>query len=329
VWENTAQVADGSWIEQEIDISAVADYQPTVYLRWTMGTTDGSWQFCGWNIDDVQLLALGGAPQCETDPDCDDGSVCTTETCSGGLCVYDPIVCDDGDLCTVDSCDPVTGCYYPPLDCAPLVCYMGTCVPPDCNGNGDCEVGEDCVVCPADCYTGPSTGCGNGACEPIFGEDCLSCPADCNGKQVGGPSNRYCCGDGDGVNPVGCTDPRCTGAGNTCTDGEHPSSCCGDAICEGGENVDNCPIDCDFVCGDGTCDAGEDSCNCPDDCGLPPGTETSCTDGFDNDCDGFVDCDDVDCGTDPACASSCAPRGELCATDGECCSNRCHRGVCK
>jgi hypothetical protein len=58
--------------------------------------------------------------------------------------------------------------------------------------------------------------CGNDVCQPGFGEDCLSCPADCNGVQGGSPANRYCCGDGDGQNPVGCGDPRCTANGNTC-----------------------------------------------------------------------------------------------------------------
>jgi hypothetical protein len=59
VWQNTAQVADTAWSQQEFDISAVADNQPTVYLRWTMGATDSSWQFCGWNIDDIQIWAIG------------------------------------------------------------------------------------------------------------------------------------------------------------------------------------------------------------------------------------------------------------------------------
>ena len=62
VWENTAEVADSSWVFQEFNISAVADGQPTVYVRWTMGTTDGSWIYCGWNVDDVSIYAAGGEP---------------------------------------------------------------------------------------------------------------------------------------------------------------------------------------------------------------------------------------------------------------------------
>jgi len=77
------------------------------------------------------------------------------------------------------------------------------------------------LVCQSDCQGFDTSGCrafqcGNSICEPAAGEDCLSCEADCNGVQSGNPGNRYCCGDGDGDSPVDCSDPRCTGGGNTC-----------------------------------------------------------------------------------------------------------------
>ena len=58
VWENTDEVADNAWTEVEYDISAIADQQPTVYVRWTMGATDDSYQYCGWNIDDVEIWGV-------------------------------------------------------------------------------------------------------------------------------------------------------------------------------------------------------------------------------------------------------------------------------
>jgi Peptidase family C25 len=58
VWENTAEVADASWTPMEYDISDEADGQSTVYLRWTMGATDGGWRYSGWNIDDVEVWGL-------------------------------------------------------------------------------------------------------------------------------------------------------------------------------------------------------------------------------------------------------------------------------
>ena len=67
VWDNGAEITDSSWIYQEFDISAVADDQPEVYLRWTMGTTDSGWCYCGWNIDDIQILAIDCDYPCPAD----------------------------------------------------------------------------------------------------------------------------------------------------------------------------------------------------------------------------------------------------------------------
>ncbi len=61
VWENAGELTDGSWTEVEYDISAVADGRATVYLRWTMGSTDSGWEFSGWNIDDIEILGLEGS----------------------------------------------------------------------------------------------------------------------------------------------------------------------------------------------------------------------------------------------------------------------------
>ena len=83
----------------------------------------------------------------------------------------------------------------------------------------------------------------------------------------------------------------------------------------------------DSYCGDDTCDPGEDVCNCPDDCGTPPAED--CEDGFDNDCDNLVDCDDSDCSAHPACTTTCLPKGAPCSYDAECCSKRCVGIKCK
>ncbi len=60
VWQNEEEITDNAWTQIDLDISDVADDQSTVYLRWTMGTTDGGWQYCGWNIDDIEIFALDG-----------------------------------------------------------------------------------------------------------------------------------------------------------------------------------------------------------------------------------------------------------------------------
>ncbi len=58
LWENAGEITDSSWVSQVYDLSDLADGQGDVRIRWVMGTTDGSWQYSGWNIDDVQIVAV-------------------------------------------------------------------------------------------------------------------------------------------------------------------------------------------------------------------------------------------------------------------------------
>ena len=77
-------------------------------------------------------------------------------------------------------------------------------------------------------------------------------------------------------------------------------------------------------CGDGTCDPLEDSCSCRTDCGLPPVAEAICNDGFDEDCDQFIDCADPDCDLAPECQDPCDADG-ICEFGEDCnnCPNDC------
>ena len=59
VWSHSGgSFSDSSWQDMEYDISAIADGQSDVRVRFTMGTTDGSVTYCGWNIDDVEIIGL-------------------------------------------------------------------------------------------------------------------------------------------------------------------------------------------------------------------------------------------------------------------------------
>jgi len=58
VWSNSEEIADDAWVPMSINISHIADNRPEVFVRWTMGATDGGWTYCGWNIDDVAFTAF-------------------------------------------------------------------------------------------------------------------------------------------------------------------------------------------------------------------------------------------------------------------------------
>lgn len=134
------------------------------------------------------------------------------------------------------------------LFAAPPLCAQS----PEC-GNEVCEPGEDCVSCEQDCIDGyVSPFCGDGTCQTAaMLEDCRNCPEDCNGRLNGNPAGRFCCGEGDGLAPIGCGDLRCSSDGFDCV-----------------ESADNTP----FCCGDGRCDVAENgtaenSARCALDCG--------------------------------------------------------------
>ncbi len=56
IWESTSEFYDVDWNFISINISAQADNQPEIYVRWTMGPTDESFTYCGWNIDDILIV---------------------------------------------------------------------------------------------------------------------------------------------------------------------------------------------------------------------------------------------------------------------------------
>ena len=74
----------GSWQFFSFDtpvISSVADGQPTVYIRWTMGPTDSGWNYCGFNIDDVEIWGVSSV----TPPTVTTGSATSVSSTSATL----------------------------------------------------------------------------------------------------------------------------------------------------------------------------------------------------------------------------------------------------
>ena len=186
VWQNSGTVSDSSWTQQEYDISSIADGEPTVYLRWTMGTTDSGWQYCGWNIDDVEIWAIteavetcddgilnqgedridcgGPCPPCECTSDgmCDNGAYCDgTETCDDyGYCQNGTFPCtdpnfpycdEDDDDC--DECAESWHCDDGEFCNGAEACIDGSCQPGDdpCPDQECDEEGDVCISANGDC----------------------------------------------------------------------------------------------------------------------------------------------------------------------------------
>ena len=47
---------------KEYDLSQYADENPDFQIRFGIGLTDGSWQYCCWNIDDITLKGYEQQP---------------------------------------------------------------------------------------------------------------------------------------------------------------------------------------------------------------------------------------------------------------------------
>jgi len=92
---------------------------------------------------------------------CDDGNVCTTDSCAAsGQCVHAAVSCDDGNACTLDACDAGAGCLAVPNNgvacddgnactsgdrCAASAC-RGSAIAGCCLLADDCDDGNPCTV---------------------------------------------------------------------------------------------------------------------------------------------------------------------------------------
>lgn len=118
----TNPAGNGHWSFSAVG-SDLTQFNPTVRIyRW-----DGNISEIG-NVTFDELRAIGcvsgNCPvgqSCSVDADCDDGFLCTIDSCNGGFCFYSNVSCDDGNPCTFDFCRPEDGgCDNDPLpNCTP------------------------------------------------------------------------------------------------------------------------------------------------------------------------------------------------------------------
>ena len=287
-------------------------------------------------------------------PDCDDGEVCTDDTCNpstpggcehaanangcedGNGCTVDDVCvggrcqaggqksCDDANLCTDDGCSAPSGaCVNAPNDdpCSDGnvctdgdVCFAGTCQP---GGPLDCN---DHLACTVDVCTAPATGCEH----PPVAEPCCDLDSDC-------ADTDFCTVNERCVNHACTSDPRDCSDGNPCTlDGCENAG--GGFLCV---NTDcnevqgkPCPLDVPtcllLACGNTIVEAGNgETCDPPGSTMLPNGQPcradcTYCGDAVKN---GSETCDDGNSVTGCSITQPQKPADD--------CQNTCTFAICK
>lgn len=263
---------------------------------------------------DNDNFGLPASNECvDSRKDCDDNDsnvgAGTNEVCSGSL---------DED------CDGFIDCNDADCNGNALCINVSSC------GINGCESGEDCNSCPVDCGTCPPT-CGDNLCDTTCNE-CNECQIDCFCGNNVICSQTEQCDDGNTINGDGCSS-TCQSEASTCADNDFDGydTCapgmfgddgnivdCNDAqlnispghseICDGIDNDCDANIDeglnpdsCQFSCQAGGwtwVTLGGPHC-CGNDANEGPyeasETASTCNDGRDNDCDGYLDNNDSDC----------------------------------
>jgi len=255
---------------------------------------------------------------------CNDNNACTTDTCSGGICVYTsnsvPEICNNG---VDDDCDGA-------IDMADSNCQGEICDGVDNDGDGlvdealttlvGCDQDGYCSgafkTCTASVWGSCSKVPGTEICSGGIDEDCDTY-TDCSDSNcVGNPSCVVCvpevCGNG--------VDDDCDGAFD-CSDsdcGGNPSCVvCVPEVCGNGVD-DDCDGDVDLAdddccdCSHNLCSSSNNGLRC-DGCSWysVAGVSEVCNDGSDNNCNGLIDCSDSDCSGSSSCCVcsgfSCGP----------------------
>ncbi len=245
------------------------------------------------------------ALSCVTDTDCPGTNVCDTTSLTCRAC--DPTLGDSCTLTTTSTCRTDSDCSGGEVcDLSAAVAGVGTCVISFCDITNliGCTTSGACTT--AGGAWDPSLNTCLSPCDPL---DPNACPAG----RVCDSSTQLCvptsslpttCGDGLFDSTVEQCDLSATpsyAAGLDCTDYDPASTFTGGVL--------SCDATCNF-------DVTQCTTTPP-----PTATELICDDGFDDDSDGPVDCEDLDCDGNAACQNLVG--GDTCVTDSMCASGTC------
>ena len=183
--------------------------------------------FCEYPVLECPPLACNESQGCDSQSGtCDyeerldgtacheDGDLCRPGICETGACKAHDLDCDDGEVCTTDSCDPAQGCHHEPETGGP--CEDGDiCLGPDTCHKGVCKSGaplscQDGDPCTEDACD-PETGCANPLLVPCCGNGILEQGESCDE----GPGGTQGCSPDCGFQPITLASPPDSGRSPT------------------------------------------------------------------------------------------------------------------
>ncbi len=237
---------------------------------------------------------------------CDDGDLCTTDSCLPSFgCVAVPkesAGCDDKNACTVDSCEPKAGCIHNPL--------VALCDDSDsCTTKDTCEGGK-CIGKAVACDD--QNECTTDSCIAKSGCSFVHNLAPCSDGSVCTAGDKCASGKcAAGATTVSCDDK------NACTE----DSCDGTKGCIAVPNVAKCDdgnaCTTGDICKAGSCIGLFGACDDNNAC-----TDDSCAVGKCTNANNAAECSDGNACTsgDKCSLGKCAGTGKLACDDGKVCT---------
>ncbi len=237
---------------------------------------------------------------------CDDGSVCTADSCDPATgCVHVAMDCNDDDSCTTDSCDPAAGCQNLPA------ADGSSCADANvCNGQETCQAGVCSAGSPLDCHNDDP--CTDESCHPASGcqynpvADGAVC-ASTNQCLAGGTCQSGACQGGAPVtcdDHNACTQDSCLPDAGCVFDALPNGSACGGGLCGQGS------------CSEGECQLAEISCDDQNPC-----TEDHCDPQLGCVYDAVPDELNLECGDCMVCKSAQCTPVENCESETPSCAS--------
>ena len=219
---------DNTWKQGTCLDSCICSYTETNCDDGNVCTTD--------SCDSVLGCQHTPIPNCcITNDDCDDSDACTNDVCESNVCKHTTVTCDDSVGCTDDTCDTIKGCIYEPDDSK---CPTDTaCMDYFCDATKDCQAKYSplSTPCEADGDLCTIDHCdGAGSCTLLDNVDCSDLDDQCQ-EGVCNPSDGECYPD---YSKFPLSTP-CEFDGDLCT----IDHCDGDGSCETFDNVDVPPAE--------------------------------------------------------------------------------------